>query len=49
MTDAEACQGSTALRILLVEDNDWNRELLGDYLPHCGNEVFTLAQGAGFF
>ncbi|MBD2096348.1 response regulator [Trichocoleus sp. FACHB-591] len=49
MTDAEACPGSAALRILLVEDNDLNRELLGDYLRHCGYEVFTLAQGSGFF
>lgn len=49
MTDAEECPGSTTLRILLVEDNDLNRELLADYLRHCGHEVFTLAQGSGFF
>ena len=49
MTDAEDCQGSTVFRILLVEDNDLNRELLGDYLRHYGYEVFTLAQGSGFF
>ena len=49
MTDAEACQGSTVLRILLVEDNDLNRELLGDYLCHFGYEVLTLGQGSSFF
>ncbi|MEP0872097.1 response regulator [Trichocoleus desertorum AS-A10] len=49
MTDAEEGPGSRALRILLVEDDDWNRELLGDYLRHCGYEVLTLAQGLDFF
>ena len=36
-------------RILLIEDNDSNRQLLSDYLNYCGYTVLTLAEGAGFF
>ena len=36
-------------RILLVEDNDVNRQMLHDYLVYCGYHVFGLAGGYGFF
>lgn len=37
------------IRLLLVEDNDANRQLLSDYLGYCGYEVLALAEGAEFF
>ncbi|HEY9749255.1 MAG TPA: response regulator [Allocoleopsis sp.] len=40
-------QGNT--RILLIEDNESNRQLLSDYLNYCGYNVLSLAEGAGFF
>lgn len=36
-------------KILLIEDNDSNRQLLSDYLHYCGYHVLSLAEGAGFF
>jgi len=36
-------------RILLVEDNYLNRQMLEDYLVFCGYQVLSLADGAGFF
>jgi CheY-like chemotaxis protein len=36
-------------RILLVEDNYLNRQMLEDYLVFCGYQVLSLAVGAGFF
>lgn len=36
-------------RILLVEDNYLNRQMLEDYLVYCGYQVSSLADGAGFF
>ena len=36
-------------RILLVEDNDLNRQMLDDYLVVCGYQVLSLAGGSGFF
>lgn len=39
----------TARRILLVEDNHLNRQMLEDYLVFCGYQVLSLAVGAGFF
>lgn len=35
-------------RILLVEDNQTNRQLLNDYLGYLGYQVFSLAGGADF-
>jgi two-component system, cell cycle response regulator DivK len=35
-------------RILLVEDNSNNRQLLSDYLEHYGWEVLSLERGAKF-
>lgn len=36
-------------RILLVEDNELNRQMLDDYLVFCGYQVYSLAGGSGFF
>ena len=36
-------------RILLVEHNDLNRQMLDEYLVYCGYQVFSLAGGSGFF
>ncbi|MBO3463525.1 response regulator [Aetokthonos hydrillicola Thurmond2011] len=36
-------------RILLIEDNDINRMLLGDYLIYCGYEVQSLPEASSFF
>ncbi|MGA7934149.1 MAG: response regulator [Kovacikia sp.] len=35
-------------RILLVEDNDVNRQLMTDYLRYCGYDVFSIAKGESF-
>jgi two-component system cell cycle response regulator DivK len=35
-------------RILLVEDNEASRQLMGDYLEHYGYKVMGLANGALF-
>ena len=35
-------------RILLVEDNSANRQLLSDYLEHYGWEMLSLERGAQF-
>ncbi|MBD2741367.1 response regulator [Coleofasciculus sp. FACHB-1120] len=40
---------SSPKRILLVEDNQTNRQLLSDYLGYLGYQVFSLAGGADFF
>lgn len=36
-------------RILLVEDNDINRLLLGEYLGYLGYQVLELPDGSNFF
>lgn len=36
-------------RILLVEDNDLNRQMLDDYLVYCGYQVLSIASGSDFF
>jgi two-component system cell cycle response regulator DivK len=36
------------IRILLIEDNEINRQLTGEYLEHCGYQIRTLATGAEF-
>ena len=38
----------TTIRILLVEDNDISRQLMGDYLKYRGFSVLGLAEGASF-
>jgi two-component system, cell cycle response regulator DivK len=40
---------ASGVRILLVEDNDINRQLLGDYLNYCGHEVVGIEDGSQFF
>lgn len=39
----------TPKRILLVEDNDLNRQMLQDYIVFCGHQVRSLSSGSGFF
>lgn len=36
-------------RILVIEDNDLNRQMLHDYIVFCGYQVFSLSCGSGFF
>ena len=38
-----------SMRILLLEDNDINRQLLGEYLIYLGYQVLGLADGASLF
>ncbi|NJR51891.1 MAG: response regulator [Leptolyngbyaceae cyanobacterium CSU_1_3] len=41
----ESGSSSPPIRILLIEDNEANRRLMGDYLSYCGYTVFSLAEG----
>lgn len=36
-------------RILLIEDNALNRQMLQDYIAFCGYQVLSLPGGSGFF
>ena len=38
----------SSIRILLVEDNDISRQLMGEYLRHCGYSIHSLAGGSMF-
>jgi two-component system cell cycle response regulator DivK len=38
-----------AARILLLEDNETNRENFEEYLGFCGYQVFSMANGSGLF
>lgn len=49
MSNSSALRAVSAFRILLVEDNDTNREMLSDYLSYFGYDVFKLADGSKFF
>lgn len=40
---------SALKRILLVEDNDLNRQMLQDYLVFSGYQVLSIANASGFF
>lgn len=42
-------QEAAPRRILLVEDNDLNRQMLDDYLVFCGYQVLSIAGGYDFF
>lgn len=42
-------RADSALRILVVEDNDENRELMSEYLSNFGYQVLDLADGSIFF
>lgn len=48
-TDIDIFPGSAPKRILLVEDNDLNRQMLHDYIVFCGYQVLSLPGGCGFF
>lgn len=48
-TDAVPKTNGTPKRILLVEDNDLNRQMLHDYIVFCGYQVFSMRGGSGFF
>ncbi len=39
---------SSSIRILLVEDNEISRQLMSDYLRHCGYSIQTLSSGSKF-
>lgn len=39
---------NSGIRILLVEDNDISRQLMSDYLRHCGYSIRTLSSGSTF-
>lgn len=41
--------GTAPRRILLLEDNDLNREVLEDCLVDCGYQIRALAGSKGFF
>ena len=47
-TIAPVCKVNSSIRILLVEDNDISRQLMSDYLKHCGYSIHSLAGGATF-
>ena len=49
MPDAPISEPSPAIRVLLVEDDDFNRVLLNDYFTHQGYQVLSLAEGSSFF
>jgi CheY-like chemotaxis protein len=44
----QASQGLVPIRILLIEDNEINRQLTSEYLEHCGYCTETLATGTTF-
>jgi two-component system cell cycle response regulator DivK len=48
-TGAVLPANSISRKILLVEDNYLNRQMLEDYLVFCGYRVRSLAGGADFF
>lgn len=49
MSRKRLASAAPGIRILLVEDNDINRQLLGDYLNYCGHEVVSMEDGSEFF
>ncbi|MGF1495638.1 MAG: response regulator [Elainellaceae cyanobacterium] len=42
-------ESASKKRILLVEDDHANRQMLGDYLSYCGYDVSSIALGSQFF
>ncbi len=48
-TDVVLKNNTTPKRILIVEDNDLNRQMLHEYIVFCGYQVLSLGGGAGFF
>lgn len=49
MFDTLASNRESAIRVLLVEDNETNRRLLVDYLTFAGYATFSIADGGEFF
>lgn len=47
--DAAFKENVVPRRILLVEDNDLNRQMLDDYLGFCGYQVLSIGRGSDFF
>ncbi|MBW4470041.1 MAG: response regulator [Stenomitos rutilans HA7619-LM2] len=39
---------NSSIRILLVEDNDISRQLMTDFLRHCGYSINALSNGSTF-
>jgi two-component system cell cycle response regulator DivK len=48
MFTASTSSPEATIRILLIEDNDINRQLMTDYLKYCGYEVLSLPRGGAF-
>ncbi len=48
MIAAPMSQLDSSIRILLIEDNDISRQLMHDFLGHCGYCVRVLSHGATF-
>lgn len=48
MIAAPASNLNSSIRILLVEDNDISRQLMTDFLRHCGYSVCALSSGSTF-
>lgn len=49
MFDTLASHRESAIRVLLVEDNETNRRLLVDYLTFTGYAIWSIADGNEFF
>lgn len=49
MKDVQLSPQKSGGRILLVEDDDANRQMMADYLNYCGYEVLSVPDGAGFY
>lgn len=49
MFDTLASHRESAIRVLLVEDNETNRRLLVDYLTFTGYAIWSIADGSEFF
>jgi two-component system, cell cycle response regulator DivK len=49
MIDLPVSGRESAIRILLIEDDEAFRQVLGEYLEHQGYSVFSLATGADVF
>ncbi len=48
MSTAPTSSPESVIRILLVEDNDVNRQLMTDYLKYFGYHVLSLPRGEAF-
>lgn len=48
MSAAPVSKLNSSIRILLIEDNDISRQLMHDFLGHCGYCVRVLASGSTF-